>query len=358
VSVLIVIPVLDEARSVGRVVAAARAHGPVLVVDDGSCDGSGGVAAAAGAEVLRHARPLGKAQALLTGVAAARRRGATRVVTLDGDGQHDPDAIPMLLAASDGAERAIVVGNRLEGRGALPALRRNAVRVASFFAGWTCGHPVSDSQSGFRVYPLALFDEVRTRHGGFVFETEILMAAAVRGWAIREVGVPALARTGARSHFRPLRDGVAIGGFLAGRVAARWASEARAVGGELLGVFDAERMATRHAAMLEAAAGYTDSPARWSAAIGAVAVRRAGARLHAVCSGARRRGAPAAALATLMTPLALPLLLVQALAGERVPDFLSPFVDAVYGPRRVAPARRPEPPEPIDVGDPVAEGRG
>jgi hypothetical protein len=61
-----------------------------------------------------------------------------------------------------------------------------------------------------------------------------------------------------------------------------------------------------------------------------------------------------------MTPVALPLLLAQALAGERVPDFVSPLVDAVYGPRRAARARRPQSPEPIDVGavDPVAEGRG
>jgi hypothetical protein len=359
-SVLIVIPVLDEVRSIGRVVDSARVHGPVLVVDDGSRDGSATVAEAAGAEVLRHARPLGKAQALLTGVAAARRRGVTRIVTLDGDGQHDPGAIPVLLAASDDAERAIVVGNRLHGRGALPALRHNAVRLASFFAGWTCGQPLTDSQSGFRVYPLALFDEVVTRRGRFVFETEILMAAAARGWEIREVGVPALTRTGARSHFRPLRDGVAIGAFLAGRVVARWAGEARVVGGELLGVFDADRMANRHTAMLEAAAGHADSPARWSAAVGAVAVRRAGARLGAVCSGAQQRGAPAAALATLMTPVALPLLLAQALAGERVPDFVSPLVDAVYGPRRAARSRRPQSPEPIDVGavDPVTEGRG
>ena len=124
-------------------------------------------------------------------------------------------------------------------------------------------------------------------------------------------------------------------------------------------MFDSDRMANRHTAMLEAAAGYADSPVRWSAAVGAVAVRRAGGRLGAVCSGAQQRGTPAAALATLMTPLALPLLLAQALAGERVPDFVSPLVDAVYGPRRARRARGPEPAESIDVAaDPVAEGRG
>jgi Glycosyl transferase family 2 len=356
-SVLIVIPVLDEALSVGRVVTAARAHGPVLVVDDGSHDGSAAAAAAGGAEVLRHPRPLGKAQALLTGVAAARRRGAARVVTLDGDGQHDPDAIPTLLAAADPGERVIVVGNRLDGRGALPAPRRNAVRVASFFAGWTCGQPMSDSQSGFRVYPLALFDEVVTRRGGFVFETEILMAAAARGWAIKEVGVAALPRAVARSHFRPVRDGVAIGAFLGVRVLARWLDEARVVGGELLGVFDSHRMATRHTAMLEAAARYSDSPARWSTAIGAVAVRRAGERLSLVCEAARQRGAPAAALATLVTPVTLPLLLAQALSRDRLPDVVTPLVEAVYGCRTAAAVRGPEPVD-LAVGDPVAEGRG
>jgi len=356
-SVLILIPVLDEACSVGRVAAAARAHAPVLVVDDGSRDGSAAAAEAAGAEVLRHPRRLGKAQALLTGVAAARRRGATRVVTLDGDGQHDPAAIPLLLAAADPAERAIVVGNRLDGRGTLVPLRRNAVRVASFFAGWTSGQPLADSQSGFRVYPLGLFDEVATRRGGFVFETEILMAAAARGWTIREVAVPALPRAGARSHFRPVRDGIAIGTFLAGRVAARWVGEMQTIGGELLKVFDADRMANRHAAMLEAAAGYTDSPARWGAAVGAVAVRRASARLSAVCAGAQRRGAPAAALATVLTPPALALLLLQALAGERAPDFVTPLIETLYAPGGAG-ARAPQALDVDVAGDPLTEGRG
>jgi hypothetical protein len=333
---VIVIPVFDEASTIGRVVTAARRHGPVVVVDDGSRDASGEIAAAAGAEVLRHPRRLGKAQALLTGIAAARRRGAAAVVTLDGDGQHDPDAIPVLLAAARAARRAVVVGHRLGGPGSLPAARRSANRIASFFVGWTSGLAVRDSQSGFRVYPLALFDEVRTRRGGFVFETEILLAAATRGWTVEEVGVAAIARRDERSRLRPVRDGVAIGGFLAARVLARWAREARLLGRELLTVFDGDRLAARHAAMLHAAAPYADSPARWSAALGAAAARRAGQRLRGIWHGARDRGVGAAAVATLVAPLALPLLLVQALAGERVPDVATPLVDAVYGGPRVA----------------------
>jgi len=329
---VIVIPVFDEATTIERVVAGARAHGPVLVVDDGSRDDSGAVAARAGAEVLRHPRRLGKAQALLTGIAAARRRGASLVVTLDGDGQHDPEAIPALLAAARRAGRAVIVGNRLDGPGALPAPRRNAIRVASFFTSWTSGQPVQDSQSGFRVYPLALFDEVRTHRGGFVLETEILLAAAAHGWSVEEVSVAARPRAGERSRFRPLRDGVAIGAFLAVRVAERWAREARALAAEVLAVFGADRLATRHAAILEAASPYSDSPARWSAAFGAAAARRAGLRLAVIWRGARARGTLAAAAATLAAPLILPLMSLQALAGDWLPDVVTPLVNAVYGP--------------------------
>jgi hypothetical protein len=266
---------------------------------------------------------------LLTGIAAARRHGATVVVTLDGDGQHDPQAIPALLQAARGARRTIIVGNRLGGPGAMPGARRNAIRVANFFANWTSGLAMRDTQSGFRVYPLALFDEVRTHRGGFVFETEILLAAADRGWSVEEVGVVAIARAKARSRFRPVRDGVAIGAFLAGRVLRRWAREIRTIAGELGSVLEPERLANRHAAILQAASPYTDSPARWSAAFGAAATRRAALRLGTIWRNAHARGTIAAAAATLAAPLTLPLLLLQTVT--RAPDVLTPLVDAVYG---------------------------
>ena len=101
-TVLIVVPVFNEAETVGHVVEAAREYGPVLVVDDGSRDGSGEVARRAGAEVIRHAQRRGKGAALRTGIAAARERGAAAVVTLDGDGQHRPSDLGLVLAAARG----------------------------------------------------------------------------------------------------------------------------------------------------------------------------------------------------------------------------------------------------------------
>src|SRR4030095_1023717 len=131
---IVVIPVADEAKTIARVIKAARAHAPVVVVDDGSRDGSAEGALAAGAEVLRHPRRLGKAQALLTGVAAARRRGVASMITLDGDGQHDAASIPVLLAAAGRVRRTIVVGSRLDGPGTLPSARRNRGPLGTVFS--------------------------------------------------------------------------------------------------------------------------------------------------------------------------------------------------------------------------------
>src|SRR5438128_2477793 len=193
-SALIVVPVFNEAETVGSVVAAARAYAPVLVVDDGSRDESAEIARRAGAEVICHPRRRGKGAAIRTGITAARERGASAVVTLDGDGQHSPSDLGLLLDAARARRRTIVVGGRLDEAAALPPDRLNAIRVAGFFVNWACGLKLHDTQSGFRVYPIELFDDIRLRRGGFVLETEVLMASVARGWRVHEVPVAALGR--------------------------------------------------------------------------------------------------------------------------------------------------------------------
>src|SRR5262249_61192887 len=178
---LIVVPVFNEAETLGAGAAAARALGPGLVGDDGSRDDGAEIARRAGAEVIRHPRRLGKGAASRPGIAAARERGASAVVTLDGDGQHSPSDLEVLLDAARGRRRTIVVGGRLDRGEALPADRLNAIRVAGFFVNWACGLKLYDTQSGFRVYPIELFDEIRLRRGGFGPATEGLGAAAARG---------------------------------------------------------------------------------------------------------------------------------------------------------------------------------
>lgn len=220
-----VIPALDEAATVAFVVRAARSFAPVVVVDDGSRDGTATVARLAGAEVITHERPQGKGAALRTGIAFARMRGARWVATLDADGQHDPADLPRLLAAARAMPDAIVVGSRVDDGHALSPERVSAVRVAAFFTSWATGLEVRDTQCGFRVYPADLLEEVEVRQRGFVFETGVLLAAVRTGRRIEEVPIFARARAARPSRFRPLRDGVAIGACLALPVARRWVRE-------------------------------------------------------------------------------------------------------------------------------------
>jgi glycosyl transferase family 2 len=342
VKAIVVVPAFNEAAAVGAVVTAAAAHARVIVIDDGSSDATAAVALAAGAEVLRHSRRLGKAQALRTGIAAARARGATFVVTLDGDGQHDCARLPALLAAA--APRTIVIGSRrLEG-GPLPPDRLNASRVAGFFVNWSSGLRVLDTQSGFRVYPVALFDEVRTWRAGFVFETEVLLAAAARGWAVREIPVPVLERAGERSRFRPVSDGTRIGTYLVAQSLRRWAHEARAAVRTVANEARAPRRVPRHAAMLNAAAPYADTP-MWGMVLGSEAMRRLGARLKSWWNHPRRRRAAVAAVASAAIPAVLAAMIVQALLRGRWPHLLTPLIGTLYDQDRLD-ALVPEPAAP------------
>src|SRR5262249_49778742 len=111
--VVAVVPAYRAARTVGDVVAGVRRHlARVVVVDDGSDDGTGAVATAAGAPGVTHGANAGKGTAIRTGLEALAAAGVARALTLDADGQHLPAQIPVLLAASDAAPDAIVVGVR------------------------------------------------------------------------------------------------------------------------------------------------------------------------------------------------------------------------------------------------------
>lgn len=337
-NVRIVIPVFNEAATVSDVVAAARRYAPVLVIDDGSHDASAALAITAGAEVIRHPRRLGKAQALRTGAAAARRRGATHIVTLDGDGQHAADDLPELLAAARQAPQALVLGTRVRAGdgGGVPAGRLNAIHVAGFFVNWVSGLRLADTQSGFRIYPLEALARLGARRGGFVFETEVLVAAAAAGMRVLEVPITVIPRAGRRSRFRPVADGVAIAGYLAGQTLVRWTIEARAAAGEAAALVGRDRRRVRHAAVLATAATRGDSLPGWGLALAVAGLERVADRLAVWWRHPRRGRAAAAGTACLAAPFLLGLAVVQAMAGRLLPDLVTPFVRLVYAQHRLS----------------------
>lgn len=221
-----VVPALNEASTIAAVVHAVRAHvSRVIVVDDGSADATAGQAAAAGAEVLTHQATRGKGAALHTGFGRALALGARWVVTLDGDGQHDPAYIPTLIEFINGHPDTLVIGARRARRQVAPKARYAANCVADFWISWAAGRRIVDSQSGFRLYPQALLRECpppAASGGGFVYESEILIEAARRGYGIAAVPVdvryPPMAR---KSHFRPLVDIGRIAGMVSWKIASK-----------------------------------------------------------------------------------------------------------------------------------------
>ncbi|HEX9184169.1 MAG TPA: glycosyltransferase family 2 protein [Burkholderiales bacterium] len=207
----VVIPAYNEAATIRDVAERARAQLPlVIVVDDGSTDGTAAALAGLDVVLLRNPANEGKAASLRRGADEALQRGAQVVVTLDGDGQHCPEDIPLLLGAWREAPDGIVIGSRLHRSSLIPKARYRANRVANFWISLAAGYPIADSQSGFRVYPARVLREARVRCDrahSFVFESEILIEAARLGVQARCVPVQVVYGDRARaSHFRPVLD--------------------------------------------------------------------------------------------------------------------------------------------------------
>jgi flavin-dependent dehydrogenase/glycosyltransferase involved in cell wall biosynthesis len=334
-----VIPVFNEASTIGSLVVRAACHGPVVVVDDGSNDGSAGAAAAAGASVIHTGHRRGKGAALRVGFEEALRRGAQRVVTLDGDGQHDPEDIPRLLAASAALPGAIIIGSRLaDGGASMEPARLDALRVSGFFINWLTGWPVADTQSGFRVYPRAVLEAVAPRRGGFLFETELLVLAGVAGFAIREIPITPGLGAGRPSRFRPLRDGTAVTTYLLARGIGRWVQNAGIIVAALLRPFTPARFRQRHREMHRFAAPYRYNYGAYGMAMGAFVVDRIAQTWRDWWMDPRARVMRRAALATAALPVLATAATLQGALGfgrRSGPALVSPLVRLAYSQERL-----------------------
>lgn len=207
----IVIPAYNEQATIHDIASRALAISPrVIVVDDGSADDTVAQLADLPVQLIQHQVNQGKAASLWDGIMLARQGQVKYIITLDGDGQHAPEDIPRLLAKLEAHPNHIIIGARLADKSVIPAKRYYANRIANFWLAWAAGYPLSDSQSGFRIYPTQLFDDIKisiSKRSSFVFESEILIKAAQRGIYSTAIAIPAVYTQAARpSHFRGVRD--------------------------------------------------------------------------------------------------------------------------------------------------------
>ena len=213
---VVVAPTYNNAATLAGILARIESVGlPMLIVDDGCTDDSPRILADFAADgrtvdvrVVRHPHNRGKAAALRTAFAAAGAAGYTHALTIDTDGQLDPEQIPQLIQMARLEPTALILGNRNDNAADYPARSRLGRRLSNHLLHIECGCRVSDSQCGMRVYPLKLVSTVKCRAQRFGFETEIIARAGWAGCPIRQVPVACrYLPVGQRvSHFKPIYD--------------------------------------------------------------------------------------------------------------------------------------------------------
>ncbi len=201
---LALIPAWNEATRIGPIVEATLAHLPVLVVDDGSHDDTSTVAETAGAIVARHSQNQGKGVALMTGFAWALERNYEAIVTLDADGQHDPDDIPRLLAAYDASEGELIIGRRDFGQ--MPFPRGHTNSFGSWLLSLALETRIYDNQSGFRLHSRRFLEKLDLTTTGFELEVEVIIQAVCYGIPIGWVDIRTIYSIDKVSYFHPLKD--------------------------------------------------------------------------------------------------------------------------------------------------------
>ncbi len=207
-SVLALIPAYNASETVAEVVRHLKALDPsleVLVVDDGSSDGTGDVARLAGARVIRHDRNRGKGAALRTGFEEFLRGSWKALVTLDADGQHSPDEVPRLIEAWKTTGADIVIGERKKELGKMPLLRIVTNSISTFLVSASSGRRIPDSQSGFRLITRDVISTIKVRSDGYEAESELLIKAARSGFRIVGAPISTIYRN-ERSHINPFKQ--------------------------------------------------------------------------------------------------------------------------------------------------------
>jgi glycosyltransferase involved in cell wall biosynthesis len=197
------IPAYNEEARITGVVRGASLHLPVLVVDDGSKDETAHLAKKAGAEVISYQPNRGKGAALRVGFKKAMEMGVSAVLTLDADGQHDPDEIPLFLDAYATGVSKLIIGARDFSR--MPFIRKIANTLGGRMISWAAGQEILDNQSGYRLISSQVMQAMlKSMESGFEFEVEMVMTCLRNGWSLGWVPIRTI-YSNEGSHIHPVR---------------------------------------------------------------------------------------------------------------------------------------------------------
>ncbi len=208
---LICIPAYNEEKVIGDIVKRSLAHADkVIVCDDGSTDNTAQAAKESGATVILHKKNQGYGAAIITLFDRARQENADIMVTIDGDGQHDPDQIPLLINTMQENNVDVVVGSRfLDNSSGTPGYRKRGIKIITSAANFGADFKVSDAQSGFRAYSNNAIKSIHPTETGMSVSTEILLKISNKGLALAEVPIT-VSYNGDTSTQSPVPHGIAV----------------------------------------------------------------------------------------------------------------------------------------------------
>ena len=208
---LVCIPAYNEEKIIGDIVKRSKLYSDkVIVCDDGSTDNTAKIARESGAQVITHKKNEGYGAAIITLFDAARNEDADIMITIDGDGQHNPGQIPILISTLQENNVDVVIGSRfLDNTSDTPGYRKRGIKIITSAANFGADFKVSDSQSGFRAYSKRAIDSIHPTETGMTVSTEILLKISNKGLSVAEIPIT-VSYDGKTSTEHPVPHGIVV----------------------------------------------------------------------------------------------------------------------------------------------------
>ena len=202
----VIIPTYNEDREIGRLVREIKQQGlDVLVIDDGSSDNTSRIARDNGAIVLRNEDNKGKGASLIKGFRYALNNGFDAVITMDGDGQHQPQEISYFIRLAKYSDSGILIGNRMQRSKNMPLIRLLTNRIMSRFISCLVRQKIPDTQCGFRLIKKDVLKSVSLVTSKYETESELLIRSSRLGFKIESLPIKTM-YTGEKSRINPFID--------------------------------------------------------------------------------------------------------------------------------------------------------
>ena len=224
-SIGVVIPAFNVECVIKQVIKKVACYIPkkyIVVINDGSTDKTAERARETGVIVLEHQRRCGKGVALQTGFKWLLNKQLKAVITMDGDGQHDAEAIPHFIQKAQATQYDIIIGSRMHQKKDIPVMRLFTNQASSLVISWLIKQSIPDTQSGFRFIKSKVLQSIKLTSRYYNIESEVLLKAALAGFSIGVIPVRAIYLKNQKSNFRLIRDSLIIIGTILKGFFWRW----------------------------------------------------------------------------------------------------------------------------------------